>query len=143
MMPILPPFLRRLLAKRRNRDKPRTFLSDEQAAVWVKRMAAVQHREEQDVYDEIIAAGMKAVEDKDRYAAIWDVLSPREQQVTALLCLGYRSDEMAGMLGVSYETIRTHCKHVYAKFGLNKRELRLALKDWDFQEWMQGGNREA
>lgn len=140
MTPILPSWLRQLLAKRRKRAKPRFFLADERVAVRVRRMAASQHRQEQDVYDDIIAAGMKAVEDKDRYAAIWDALSPREQQVTALICLGYHSDEMAGILGVSYETIRSHCKHVYAKFGLNRRELRLALKDWHFQDWIAGSD---
>lgn len=119
-------------------DRPRIFLQDEQIAARVKKMAVSQHREEQDVYDDIIAAGMKAVEDKDTYAAAWNSLSLREQQVTALVCLGYRSDEIASRLSISYETVRTHCKHVYAKFGLNRQGLRLALKDWDFQGWLEG-----
>ena len=74
---------------------------------------------------------------QDEYASLWNSLSQREQQVTALTCLGYRSYEIADMLGVSYETVRTHSKHVYAKFGLNRKELRQALKDWDFQGWLE------
>ena len=112
------------------------FLRDEQLVVRVKKIAIDQRRREQEVYKDIIDAGMKALQVKDGYPGIWDNLSGREQQVTALTCLGYRSYEIADMLGVSYETVRTHSKHIYAKFGLNRKQLRLALKDWDFQEWL-------
>jgi len=105
--------------------------------VQVKEIAVDQRRREQEVYKDIIEAGMKALKDKDEYAGIWDTLSGREQQVTALTCLGYRTYEIADMLGISYDTVRTHSKHIYAKFGLNRKELRLALKNWDFQEWLE------
>ncbi len=135
-MSLLPSFLRQFL-KRHKHNKSRVFLRDEQVAVRVKKMAVSQRREEQEIYDEIIAAGMKAVQDRETYAAIWDSLSPREQQVAALTCLGYSSYKMADVLGVSYDTVRTHSKHIYGKFGLNRKQLRLALKDWDFQEWLE------
>ena len=106
-------------------------------AVKLKEIAAGQRRGEQEVYDDVIQAGMKALRERDQYAEVWNSLSRREQQVTALTCLGYRSYEMADMLGISYETIRTHSKHVYAKFGLSKKELLLALQGWDFREWWE------
>jgi DNA-binding CsgD family transcriptional regulator len=134
---LLPPFLRQFFGKRPKGKKPRVFLKDEQLVIRLKKIAIDQRRAEQEVYDDIIEAGMKVLQDKDEYAGIWDTLSQREQQVTALTCLGYRSYEIAGMLGISYETVRTHSKHVYAKFGLNRKELRLALKDWDFKEWLE------
>ncbi len=135
---LLPPFLREFFTKRRKQKGPRVFLEDEQLLVRVKRIATDRRRREQEIYTDIMEAGMKAMEDQDVYAAIWDKLSGREQQVTALTCLGYRSYEIAGMLGISYETVRTHSKHIYTKFGLSKKDLRLALKDWDFQEWLEG-----
>ncbi len=137
---LLPPFLRQFLAKRRKEKRPRIFLKDEQLVVRVRKIAVDQRRAEQEVYDDILEAGMEALQVRDQYAGLWDSLSQREQQVTALTCLGYRSYEIADMLGISYETVRTHSKHVYAKFGLNRKELRLALKDWDFQEWMAHGD---
>ncbi len=136
---LLPPALRQLFEKRRKERDRRVFFRDEQLVVRVKELAVGQKRREQEVYDDIIQAGMKVLRDKDEYARIWDSLSQREQQVTALTCLGYRSYEIADRLGVSYETIRTHSKHIYAKFGLNRRDLRLALQDWDFQEWLEAG----
>ena len=132
---LLPPFLRQFLRKRQKEQKQRVFLRDEQVVVKLKEMAVDQRCGEQEVYDDIIQAGMKVLRAKDRYASTWDSLSHREQQVTALTCLGYKSYEMADMLGISYETVRTHSKHIYGKFGLNRKELLLALKDWDFQEW--------
>jgi len=134
---LLPPFLRQFFGKRRKREDSRIFFSDEQLVVRIKEIAVDQRREEQQVYQDLLEAGVKAFEDKGGYTGIWDELSQREQQVTALTCLGYRSYEIAGMLGISYETVRTHSKHIYAKFGLNRKELRLVLKDWDFQEWLE------
>ena len=134
---LLPPFLRQFFGKRRKRKDSRVFFRDEQLVVKVKKIAVDQRRGEQEIYQDIIEAGMKVLQGKDEHAGIWDTLSGREQQVTALTCLGYRSYEIADMLGVSYETVRTHSKHIYAKFGLSRKELRLALKDWDFQEWLE------
>lgn len=136
---LLPPFLRKFLAKRREGKESRVYLKDDQLVLRVKKIATDQRRAEQEIYEDIIAAGMKALQDKSEYAGIWDSLSERERQVTAMTCLGYRSYEIAGMLGISYETVRTHSKHIYAKFGLNRDDLRLALKDWDFHDWLDGG----
>jgi len=135
---LLPPFLRQFFGKRRKRKDSRVFFRDEQLVVRVRKIAVDQRREEQDVYQDILQAGMEVLQDKDEYAGVWDSLSQREQQVAALTCLGYRSYEIADMLGISYETVRTHSKHVYAKFDLNRNELRQALKDWDFQAWLDG-----
>ncbi len=133
---LLPPFLKQFFSRRHKKKKPRIYLHDEQLFVHVRKIAGKQQRLEQEVYDDIIQAGVKVLQDQDSYTAIWDSLSQREQQVAALTCLGYRSYEIADMLGVSYDTVRTHSKHLYAKFGLNRQGLRLALQDWDFHQWL-------
>ncbi len=132
---LLPPRLRHLLEKRQEGPDSRVFSKDEQLVQKVRAMAVSQQRREQEVYNDIIESGMKVLSDKDKYEDIWSSLSAREQQVTALTCLGYRSYEIAGALGISYETVRTHSKHIYAKFGLNRKELRLALSRWNLEEW--------
>ncbi len=132
---LLPPRLRELLEQRLGRTDRRLFARDEPLVSKVRQIAVSQQREEREVYNDIIASGMQILQEKDRYAEVWASLSQREQQVTALICLGYRSYEIAGALGISYETVRTHSKHVYAKFGLNRKQLRIALKGWNFQEW--------
>ena len=110
---------------------------DAQLVRAVKEMAVSQRRAEQEVYNDILETGMKALSDKNKYEEIWGLLSTREQQVTALTCLGYRSYEIAGILGISYETVRTHSKHIYAKFGLSRKELRRTLRQWNFEAWWE------
>ena len=73
----------------------------------------------------------------------WDSLSHREKQVVALVCLGSRNYEIAQTLGIAPETVKTHLQHVYDKLHLRSRkELRLALKDWDFQDWWEHNRHE-
>jgi DNA-binding CsgD family transcriptional regulator len=134
---LLPPRLRDVIEKRQKGLRRRAFLREEQLVKTVREMAVSQRRAEQDVYDDIIESGMNALSDKQKYEDIWATLSPREQEVTALTCLGYRSYEIAGALSISYETVRTHSKHIYAKFSLNRKELRLALTRWNFEAWWE------
>jgi DNA-binding NarL/FixJ family response regulator len=66
----------------------------------------------------------------------WRSLSMREQQVTALLCLGFTSKQIAARLVISPETVKSHAQRALLKFGLRSRtELRQALADWDFSAW--------
>jgi DNA-binding CsgD family transcriptional regulator len=66
----------------------------------------------------------------------WRSLSPREQQVAALICLGYTNREIADRLVISVETVKSHVRNVLYKFNLHgKVELRQILSDWDFSAW--------
>jgi DNA-binding NarL/FixJ family response regulator len=40
-------------------------------------------------------------------------LTPREEEILTLLSKGFVTKEIAGKLGVSYETVRDHLKHIY------------------------------
>ncbi len=66
----------------------------------------------------------------------WHTLSPREQEVTALVCLGYTNAQIAARLNVSASTVKSHVRSILHKFGLYRRsELQWALVDWDFSAW--------
>ena len=134
---LLPSRLRDMLEKRRPGIMRRVFSKDERLVRTVRELAVTQRRAEQEVYNDIIESGMKALNDTQKYQEIWGRLSVREQQVAALTCLGYRSYEIAVALGISYETVRSHSKHIYAKFGLNRTELRQALQQWNFEAWWE------
>jgi DNA-binding CsgD family transcriptional regulator len=68
----------------------------------------------------------------------WVSLSHREQQVVALICLGHRNYEIAKTLSIAPETVKTHLQRAFDKFDLrSSKELRLALKNWDFREWWE------
>ena len=132
---LLPPLVRNLFVRRPKGTVRAVFSRDARLRRKVREIAASQKRAEREVFADIIESGMKALSDKDKYGEAWDSLSTREQEVTSLICLRYRSYEIAVALGISYETVRSHSKHVYAKFGLSRKELQLALANWDFEAW--------
>lgn len=68
----------------------------------------------------------------------WQTLTPREQQIAALVCLNHTSRQIAARLVISPETVKTHVSNLLRKFGLRTRqELRQALAGWDFSAWEQ------
>ena len=90
---------------------------------------------------EVVAADLLAFALVQRGAAEnklrrWQELSPREREVTALLCLYYTNSQIAKRLSISTPTVKTHVRNVLRKFGLSRRsDLRLVLAEWDFSAW--------
>ncbi len=48
-----------------------------------------------------------------------DVLTPRECQTVNLMLNGYSASAIAGLLGVSIETVRVHRRHIYGKLKIS------------------------
>ena len=48
-------------------------------------------------------------------------LSPREEEILVLLTQGYANKEIADRLGVSFDTVRTHLRHIYEKLHVRSR----------------------
>jgi DNA-binding CsgD family transcriptional regulator len=111
-------------------------LQDEELIAVIKDVAKQQSRAEEDVIAEFTKVGLNQFLTQSEMQARWTSLSHREQQVVALVCLGYRNYEIAQTLGIAPETVKTHLQHIFDKFHLRgSKELRLTLKDWDFRDW--------
>ena len=52
-----------------------------------------------------------------RNLCIGDDLTKTEKAVLVAVNLGWTNNEIASMMVVSYETIRTHCAHIKTKIG--------------------------
>lgn len=64
----------------------------------------------------------------------WLSLSPREQEVTILVCKGFTNEQIALWLKLSVSTVKSYLKHVFFKVGVrNKTELRLEFHNFDFK----------
>jgi len=48
-------------------------------------------------------------------------LTPREEEILSLLAKGYVTKEIADKLGINYDTVRTHLKHIYEKLHVRSR----------------------
>ena len=134
---LLPSRLRKLLQKNRDTDV-RTFHADQELLAAIQEAAQEQGRTEEEVWIEFVKAGHDHYLQSSGLEARWDSLSEREQEVTALACMGYRNYEIAGALNISYETVKTHLQNIFTKFDIRSRKkLRLALKGWRFEEWWE------
>jgi DNA-binding NarL/FixJ family response regulator len=64
----------------------------------------------------------------------WLCLSPREQDVTILVCKGLTNEQIALWLKLSVSTVKSYLQNVFLKIGVrNKTELRLEFVNFNFQ----------
>ena len=66
----------------------------------------------------------------------WQILTPREQEITVLIFRGNSSRVIYERLGIANETLRTHVHNILRKFEVSDRkELRQLLRDCNFSSW--------
>jgi DNA-binding CsgD family transcriptional regulator len=141
IMFLLPPHLRKLLKKKA--EKPRIFLQDQHMVSLVKKVAKEQGRPQEEIIADFAKAGLKEFTLQNDMKRCWSSLSRRERQVVALICLGNRNYEIAEILTIAPETVKTHLQHIFNKFDLrSSKELRIVLKDWDFVEWWENNRQD-
>jgi len=133
---LLPSRLRKLLQRNKGEEETRVYHADQELSAAIREAAQEQGRTEEEVWRDFVRAGHDRYLQTGELEIRWDSLSEREQEVTALACMGYRNYEIAGALSISHETVKTHLQNIFTKFDIRSRkELRLALKDWRFDEW--------
>ena len=118
---------------------PRKYGLSESMQVTLTTLSQHDGRPEEELIQDLLAAGLTSYYSSDELWKKWDFLSPREKQVAGFVCLGYTNKEIAQQLSISPETVKTHVRNVLIKFNLGSRsELRLSLHDWDFSGWEEG-----
>jgi DNA-binding CsgD family transcriptional regulator len=124
------------LLRLRRSPRARYFELEQSLRTALVQRADREQRPEAEVRAEALAAGLAHLQNADWLKQCWDNLTPREQEVAALTCLGYTNRQMAVRMHVSVETIKTHITNMQAKFDLHgKAELRQALEGWNFDGW--------
>ena len=135
---LLPRRLRQLLEVKKSDDGSRIFLQDEEIVTLVRNAAKQQGRSEEEIITDFTKAGWDQLQQATEIEERWDSLSRREQQVVALICLGHRNYQIAEILVIAPETVKTHLQNIFTKFNLrSSKELRLVLKDWNFADWWE------
>jgi len=116
--------------------KRRAFELDEDIYSILQEMAASEQRPAGELANDLLAEALEGRRVTQESLAFWRVLSPREQEVAALVCLGYTSPQIAARLSISPETVKSHVGNILVKGELrNRQELRALFAGWDFSRW--------
>ena len=116
---------------------PRTYDISESMQVTLNTLAQHEGRPVHELLPYILAAGLTEYSSKDELWEKWESLTPREQEVTALICLGYTTKQIASRWVVSEAGVKFHIHNILKKFGLkNKVWLRHMWANWDFTAWI-------
>lgn len=102
-------------------------------------IAAAQDRSVQALVLEVLHGVVYENRAQKTIESQWESLTPRERQVTALTCLGYKNSEIANYLTISVNTVRSHTRSILEKYQVSsKAELRLLLATkWEFDTWLE------
>lgn len=101
------------------------------------RIAAEEHVTVAQVVNDLLLFAVNRRLSSDEQLFLWQQLTQREREVTALIWLGLTNPQIANRLSVSTNTIKTHNKNILAKFGVNSKEgLREKLSLLDLSEWL-------
>ena len=119
---------------------PHTYELDANLHTALENLAQREQRPANEVVSELVASGLNRRFSQEDLLQHWQALSPREQDVSALVCLGYTNQQIAVRMSISPETVKTHLHNAMVKFNLHSRsDLRLLLAVWDFSAWGRQG----
>ncbi len=120
----------------RPKSGPRYFEVSEQLQLKLTSLAQHAGRPEDQLAQELLAAGLTEYYSQDELWQRWETLTPREREVTALICLGYTNRQAAVWMSVTAATVKFHVRNVLQKFGVETRsQLKQLLREWDFSAW--------
>lgn len=134
-------FFQRLWERLTRRGTPRRRLLngyslDIQLTETLQGLAEVENRHPGELAADLVASGLAQKHGQRDLVIRWKMLSPREQDIAALICLHYTTSQIASHLYLSENTVRTHSHNVMVKFAVNNRnDLRRLLSNWDFSAW--------
>jgi len=115
---------------------PRYYKLSESTQVTLKTLSEHERRPADQLAQDLIAAGLTRYHSPDEVLKKWESLSPRQQDMAAFVCLGYTNRQIAMLLTLSPETVKTHMTKVFQKFEvMSRQELRDMLSGWNFSQW--------
>ncbi len=132
-MTIWQRLLRRLGLTRSRRF---SFQTDAALIQSLRDLAQDEQRSTEALTNDLLKRAIRSRQEERENMRIWEKLTPREQQVIALVCLDFSTAQIAARLCLSAETVKSHAQGAMRKYRVKKRaDLRAVLGDWDFGDW--------
>jgi DNA-binding NarL/FixJ family response regulator len=110
-------------------------------ASFLQTLALQEQRDVEEVANELLHFAISEHQKDDEKLQLWERFSPREKQVAALACLGHTNREIAALLVISTNTVKTHMRNLLEKVqASSKAELRELFATWEFEAWLKTQN---
>jgi DNA-binding CsgD family transcriptional regulator len=120
----------------KNKHSLRTYHLSEPLQLKLTSLATCEQRTEEELAEEIFATGLNQYQQSSGLWDTWRSLTPREQQTTALVCLGYSNKQIGARMFITAETVKYHLHNALIKYKLKSRtQMQQLLKEWDFSAW--------
>ncbi len=114
----------------------RHFQLDESTVQSLKSLAKQEQRSEDELAADLLSFAIEQHEMEEQNLQHWKELTVRQQEVAALVCLGYTNQEIAARLDISPETVKSHIRNILSKFGMRRKsDLLRELSSWNFGAW--------
>jgi DNA-binding CsgD family transcriptional regulator len=111
---------------------------DAEVASLLKEIAIQEQREVEEVVNDLLYLAILEQQKDAEKLMLWERLSPREKQVTALACLGHTNPEIGKLMVISTNTVKTHMRNLLEKVNVSsKAELRELFAGWEFEAWLK------
>jgi RNA polymerase sigma factor (sigma-70 family) len=114
------------------------FEVDEELSAQLRLAARASEQAPESFAAELLTRGLQQEAQRAQVQETLKTLSPREQEVTWLTARGYTNRQIADILVLSPETVKTHVRHILEKLNVrSKADLRLLLLDLGIRWWEQ------
>ena len=101
---------------------PTQFIKlDEQLSLALSHLAEEEEQPFNEVGKKMLSLALRHHRQATRNLGLWESLTPREKEITALACLSYTNKEIADSLFISENTVKTHLRNIMDKLHLANR----------------------
>jgi DNA-binding NarL/FixJ family response regulator len=88
------------------------------------------------VANALIQSGLAQRQARETTEQVWQALTPAEQTVIGLICLGYTTRQIASLMAAPLVSVQNNAKTILIKFNvLDRNALRRLFTGWDFSGW--------
>jgi DNA-binding NarL/FixJ family response regulator len=117
--------------------RKRNFAMDVETYETLRLIAERQNRSPQEVASQLFNQVSQEQTTQTWVVDCWEQLSPRQKQITAYVCRGDTTRQIAAHLSIAPTTVKSHIEIVLIKFGVNSRiALRRLLEPWDLSNYL-------
>ncbi len=117
--------------------RKRLFAMDLEAYQTLRQVAERERRSPGEVATQLFELAAQEQDTQAWTLRCWERLSPRQKQITAYICRGDSTRQMAQQLNISQTTVKSHVEIILRKFGVaNRVALRVLLSPWDLSAYL-------